>query len=142
MDDVIQTRFGCLKFDDPFYLTSDMECGVWLKRTETVADKPGVFGSMTTFLPSDDVFIPRRVVEEVQQLGMMVKIKMKPGGFWGGKNITHHNVTEVHYNYNHDYLAAPSVAIESNIHSMGITYDIKAIDEFEVFPEDRVWDSF
>ena len=52
------------------------------------------------------------------------------------------NVTEVHWNYPRVATSSRHVAIESDVHGTGITWDIDWVDELKVVPEIEIAEAF
>ena len=76
--------------------------------------------------------------------GFNVKIKYTKNSAYyraGTKTDTHHNVTEIHYNFK-SALPLKQVAFESDIHGTGCTIPIDEIEEFEAKVATKIAKSF
>ena len=79
-----------------------------------------------------------------EPMGMKVILRFSEiAGRFKLEEQVYRNVTEVHWNYPR---VAPSfsrhVAIESDVHGTGITWDIDCVAELEVVPETELAEAF
>ena len=78
-----------------------------------------------------------------EKLGMKVTLQFSEiAGRYKLETQIYRNVTEVHWNYPRIASSSRHVAIESDIHGTGITWDIDWIHEFEVVPETEIAEAF
>lgn len=63
--------------------------------------------------------------------GVKVIIKFKRSSPYGRRQSTYRNVTEIHKNYNN----SGKIAFESDIHTTGITQEIKHIESIKITKE-------
>jgi hypothetical protein len=78
----------------------------------------------------------------MKSYGIAVHMKYTHGG--DGSQTFHrtfHNVTEVHFGYE-SKMPDKRIAIESNIHTTGITFPVKDVHEFYTQAEDKKHPSF
>jgi len=82
--------------------------------------------------------------------GMKVTIKFVPkaGGQFDIDPQVYRNVTEVHWNFKRPWASTEAgrvsnrVAIESDIHGTGTTWDTDWVDEIEILPETEIATAF
>ena len=67
----------------------------------------------------------------MKNLGCKVEVTFKDG-----EKETFRNITEIHFGYK-SVLGTRRIAIESDIHGSGATYDMDKIKEFEIELENR-----
>ena len=73
------------------------------------------------------------ILSQESEFGFDVIVKYKQDSRYQGKEVVHHNATEVHWMYNKEDEGTfsyyqPGVAIESDIHSTGGTRELQYIE--------------
>lgn len=74
--------------------------------------------------------------------GFKVDIVYKNVSWYPTKKQTMYNCTEVHHLFSLEYMGGPSIAFESDIHSIGFTRQISDIESVNIELANKIYDSF